>query len=89
MGELARFANGELRIGADLHGNIGPQVTAQATAYVRTYDQAYIDPRQSRSTRSEAVASRGWVKKRANFFSARISGLKPSINGPEYSFMNQ
>jgi hypothetical protein len=41
------------RIGADLHGNIGPQVTAQATMYMRTYDQAYIDPRQSRSTRNE------------------------------------
>ena len=41
------------RLGADLRGNITPLVSAAATVYVRTYDQSYIDPRQSRNTRNE------------------------------------
>lgn len=41
------------RIGADFRGNITPFVSANATLYVRTYNQAYIDPRQSRNTRNE------------------------------------
>jgi hypothetical protein len=41
------------RVGVDFFGAIGDKIKAQATLYVRTYDQAFIDPRQSGRSRDE------------------------------------
>ncbi len=41
------------RAGIDLTGNMSKTVMAQVTAYVRTYDQAFIDPLRSASTTNE------------------------------------
>ena len=41
------------RAGVDLLGNMSATVMAKVTAYVRTYDQAFIDPLRSGSTTNE------------------------------------
>jgi hypothetical protein len=41
------------RLGIDVSGKINSKMTASATLYVRTFDQAFIDPRRSASSRDE------------------------------------
>jgi hypothetical protein len=41
------------RIGLDINGQVSGKMTARVQMYVRTFDQAFIDPRRSSSSRDE------------------------------------
>ena len=41
------------RLGLDLDGQIHSKATGRVSAYLRTYDQAFIDPRRSSSSKNE------------------------------------
>ena len=41
------------RLGVDVSGHINSKMSASVTLYVRTFNQAYIDPRRSASSRNE------------------------------------